>query len=113
MNVSHVHAGVKDLSAALSWLELVWEVSPTFQNERMASVPFGALTIFFDKAAADAPLTIGFDSENCDADFNAVTARGGVALEAPADRPWGVRAAYIQGPGAIRFEIEQLLPSST
>ena len=48
MNVSHVHVGVKDLSTALSWLDRVWEARPTFQNERMASVPFGGFTIFFD-----------------------------------------------------------------
>ena|SRR5215210_2761993 len=110
MNVSHVHVGVKDLSETLSWLDRVWEARPTFQNERMASVPFGGFTIFFDVSSMDTPATIGFDSTNCDADFRAVTSRGAVALEEPADRPWGVRAAYVQGPGALRFELEQMLP---
>ena len=55
-------------------------------------------------------MTVGFDSRNCDADFQRVTSRGGVALEEPTDRPWGVRAAYIQGPGALKFELEQMLP---
>jgi predicted enzyme related to lactoylglutathione lyase len=110
MNVSHVHAGVKDLPGALQWLDRVWNVRPTFQNERMASVPFGSFTVFFDVSATDTPLTLGFDSKDCDADFRAATARGGVALEPPTDRPWGVRAAYIQGPGTLKFEIEQVLP---
>jgi hypothetical protein len=60
-------------------------------------------------SAADTTATIGFDSQNCDEDFRAVVARGGIALERPTDRPWGVRSAYIQGPGALRFEIEQPL----
>jgi hypothetical protein len=71
MNVSHVHVGVKDLSEALRWLDRVWEVRPTFQNERMASVLFGEFTIFLDASPMDAPLTIGFDSNNCDVDFRA------------------------------------------
>lgn len=112
MNISHVHVGVRDLPAALAWLDRVWEVRPTFQNERMASVPFGAFTIFFDVSTIDTPSTIGFDSKNCDADFRAVTSRGAAVLEAPSDRPWGVRAAYVQGPGALRFEIEQVLGPS-
>jgi hypothetical protein len=108
MNISHVHVGVRDLSEALQWLDRVWDVQPTFQNERMASVPFRGFMIFFDKVATDTPVTLGFESKNCDADFRAVMSRGAVALEEPADRPWGVRAAYIQGPGALRFEIEQV-----
>ncbi|HEU4521594.1 MAG TPA: hypothetical protein VFT12_06305 [Thermoanaerobaculia bacterium] len=111
MNISHVHVGIADLPAALLWLDQILEARPTFQNEQMASVAFGSLTIFFDRSATDAPLTIGFDSHDCDADFHAITSRGGVALEEPADRPWGVRAAYIRGPGALKIEIEQVLPT--
>ena len=109
MNISHVHAQVKDLEAAIGWLERVWDIRPTFQNGQMASMPFGALTVIFDAAPADTPLTVGLDSKNCDADFHHATSRGAVALETPADRPWGVRAAYVQGPGAVKFEFEQML----
>ena len=35
--------------------------------------------------------------------------RGAETLEAPEDRAWGVRAAYLRGPGRITFEIEQEL----
>jgi hypothetical protein len=110
MKMSHAHVGVKDLPGALRWLDLVWGARPGFQNERMAAVSFGTFTIFMDASSTDTPLTLGFDSKDCDADFDTVISRGGVALEAPADRPWGVRAAYIQGPGALKFEIEQVLP---
>jgi len=30
-------------------------------------------------------------------------------IEAPQDRPWGARAAYLKGPGGLTVEIEQLL----
>ena len=75
----------------------------------MASLPFGELTIILDASAADTPATVGFDSQNCGEDFRAVRSRGATALEEPKDRPWGVRSAYIQGPGALKFEIEQPL----
>lgn len=110
MKGSHVHLGIKDLPGAIEWLDKVWQVRPTFQNERMASVPFGESTIILDVSASDTPATLGFDSQGCDEDFRAVRARGGVAIEEPTDRPWGVRAAYLKGPGALRFEIEQPLP---
>jgi len=110
MKGSHIHLGVKDLPAALQWLDKVWLLRPTFHNERMASLPFGEVTIILDASAADTTATVGFDSQNCDEDFRAVRSRGGIALEEPKDRPWGVRSAYIQGPGALKFEIEQMLP---
>jgi predicted enzyme related to lactoylglutathione lyase len=109
MKGSHVHLAVKDLPAALRWLDTVWQVRPTYQDERMASLPFGELTIILDAAAADTPATVGFDSQNCDEDFRAVRSRGAVALEEPKDRPWGVRSACVQGPGALKFELEQTL----
>ena len=109
MTGSHVHLGVKDLPGALHWLDQVWQLRPSFQNGRMAIIPVGTLTIVLDAAAADSIATVGFDSQNCDEDFRSVVSRGGIALGAPADRPWGVRSAYIQGPGALTFQIEQPL----
>jgi predicted enzyme related to lactoylglutathione lyase len=107
---SHVHLGVKDLPAAVQWLDKVWQLRPTFQDERMASVRVGQMTIILEASVADTTATIGFASLNCDDDFRAVVSRGGIAIEEPRDRPWGARAAYIQGPGALKFEIEQILP---
>ena len=110
MHGSHVHLAVRDLPAALLWLEKVWQLHPTYQDARMASLPFGTVAIILDAAAADTPATIGFESQNCDEDFGAVVSRGGVPLDQPADRPWGVRSARIQGPGGLTLEIEQPLP---
>jgi predicted enzyme related to lactoylglutathione lyase len=110
MNGTHVHVAVKDLPAALLWLDKVWQLRPTFSDQRMAVLPFGDQSIILDASTTDAAVTVGFESQNCDEDCRAVKSRGGIVLEEPKDRPWGVRAAYIQGPGALKFEIEQPLP---
>ena len=110
MKASHVHLGVVDLKAALKWFDQVWQLRPTFENETMATLPFGAQSLILDAAAADTAATVAFESQNCDEDFRALMSRGAIALEEPSDRPWGVRCAYVRGPGALRFEIEQPLP---
>jgi hypothetical protein len=109
VNGTHIHLAITDLSAALEWVERVWELKPVFQLPQMAILPFGAVHLFLDRADHDSPATIGYDSDNCDRDFAAVVSRGAVARSAPEDKPWGVRAAYVQGPGALIFEIEQAL----
>ena len=109
MTGSHVHLRVTDLRAAVQWLDHVWQVRPTFENDRMASVPFGPIALILDASATDTHATVGYDSDDCDEDFRSVMSRGAIALEPPSDRPWGVRAAYIQGPGALTFQIEQQL----
>ena len=109
MNLNHIHLGVRDLGATLDCLERIWELTPEFQNERMATIIFSAFTLILDAAESDTAAIIGFESDDCDRDFQAVVDRGADALEAPANKPWGVRAAYIKGPGGLKFEIEQPL----
>jgi catechol 2,3-dioxygenase-like lactoylglutathione lyase family enzyme len=106
MTLNHVHLGVRDLPAALEWLQRIWQVRPAFHNEQMATLNFGAFILILDAAAEDSSATIGFESDDCDRDHRTVIARGAVPLEAPANRPWGARAAYLQGPGSLKFEIE-------
>jgi catechol 2,3-dioxygenase-like lactoylglutathione lyase family enzyme len=106
MRLNHIHLGVRDLRAALDWLDRVWQVKSQFENERMATMPFGSFTLILDAADTDSSATIGFESDDCDRDFGAVLARGAVALDAPSNKPWGMRAAYVQGPGNLKFEIE-------
>jgi hypothetical protein len=108
MTLNHVHLSVRDLDLAVKWIKDVWLAEPSFSNERMAVVTFGVFTVIFDKADADTKATLGFESHDCDADYRAAVERGAVAIEAPAGRPWGTRSAYLHGPGAIVFEIEQL-----
>lgn len=106
MRLNHIHVAVQDLTGALDWLDRVWQVKAEFHNERMATFTFNDFILILDSADSDSPATIGFESENCDEDFRAVVERGAVPLEPPSDKPWGVRSAYVQGPGRLKFEIE-------
>jgi predicted enzyme related to lactoylglutathione lyase len=110
VNGSHVHVGVTDLSAAVRWLEAVWDLHPTFRNDQMAVLPFGGVSLIVDAAPTNSAATIAFESADCDEDCDAIERRGGIVLEEPADRAWGVRAAKFRGPGALTFEIEQASP---
>ena len=106
MNFNHIHLSVRDLRTALDWLDRIWQLKPQFQNDRMATIPFGSFTLILDAAETDSSATIGFESDDCDRDYRTVLERGAVAIEPPSNRAWGVRAAYVQGPGRLRFEIE-------
>jgi len=66
--------------------------------------------VILDAAPADSTLTLGFDSEDCDADYRTLTGLARkpsrlhrIALGAPAP------PAYLKGPGALTIEIEQVL----
>jgi hypothetical protein len=89
MRVSHVHCRVRDLQAAAHWFEQVWQVVPVVHNERMAWFGFGEFGVILDAAPTDKVVTLGFDSDDCNADYQTVTGRGAETIEAPQDRPWG------------------------
>ena len=112
MKISHVHCRVRDLPAAARWFHQVLQVNSVFNNERMVWLGFGDFGVILDAAPADSALTIGFDSDDCDADFRTLTGRGAETMEAPQDRPWGTRSAYLKGPGALTIELEQLLKTA-
>jgi hypothetical protein len=106
---THVHLAVSDLRGAIEWFETVWLIRPTLALPHLAIFPFGTMSLILDASEHDSAATLGFESKNCDADFVAVVARGAVSIEGPADRPWGVRSAYVRGPGGLKLEIEQPL----
>ena len=106
MTLNHVHLQVRDLKAAIDWLETIWQVHPGFRNERMATFSFDSFILIFDAASDDAPATVGFESDDCDRDFRPLVERGAIVLEPPTNKDWGVRTAYFKGPGALKFEIE-------
>jgi predicted enzyme related to lactoylglutathione lyase len=108
MKVSHVHCRVRDLSAAARWFQQIWQITPVYNDERMVWLPFGDFGVILDAASDDSVMTLSFDSEDCDADYRTVASRGAETVEAPKDRPWGARAAYLKGPGAMTVEIEQV-----
>jgi uncharacterized glyoxalase superfamily protein PhnB len=109
MRLNHIHVSLRDLGSAIDWLDRVWQIKAEFQNERLATFSFNDFILILDAGVTDSPATIGFESDDCDRDFRAVVERGAVCVEPPSDRPWGVRCAYIQGPGLLKFEIEQPL----
>jgi catechol 2,3-dioxygenase-like lactoylglutathione lyase family enzyme len=106
MNINHIHLSVRDLRIALDWLDRIWQLKPQFRNDRMATIPFGSFTLILDAAETDSCATIGFESDDCDRDYRSAIERGAVPIEPPSNKAWGVRAAYVQGPGGLRFEIE-------
>jgi uncharacterized glyoxalase superfamily protein PhnB len=111
VTISHVHCRMRNLSAAVEWFSTKCGVAPTFDDERTAVLSFGSFTLILDAAADDSVATIGFDSTDCDADFAVLTSRGARMIEPPEDRPYGARVAYLQGPGSLTVELEQMLPA--
>jgi predicted enzyme related to lactoylglutathione lyase len=109
MEANHFHVLVGDLAGALTWFARVWAAQPTYQEERMAVLPFGPILLVLDQGEEETVTTIGFETADCDADFRTVVARGAKVIEKPADRSWGVRVAYLKGPGRITLELEQEL----
>jgi predicted enzyme related to lactoylglutathione lyase len=109
VQINHFHIYVRDLPAAIDWFQRVCEARMTYRGERMASLALGPMQVLLDEDAQDAKVTIGFSSEDCDADFRTAVDRGAEVAEPPTDRPWGVRAAYLRGPGAVTVELEQPL----
>jgi uncharacterized glyoxalase superfamily protein PhnB len=107
MKLGHFHAGVRSLNDAIAWFEQVLQLSPSFAQENMASYSLGGITLIIDAAAHDSELTLGFESSNCDSDYERLIARGAQGTSPPTDYPWGVRAAYLRGPGGISIELEQ------
>ena len=109
MQLGHLHINFQDLPGAIRWMEQVLEKKPAYQNANMAVFPLGSMSFIFDQSEEDSAVTIAFDSQNCDQDFSQLVGRQAKAIEKPADQPWGVRVAYLQGPGKTTIEIEQPL----
>lgn len=108
MKFSHLHVSVRDLSAAVHWFESVAQLKKSFDNGRMAVLVLApTVNLVLDTAEHDAAVTLAWESADCDGDFAALSERGAVVISAPEDLTWGVRAAYLQGPGAITIELEQ------
>lgn len=112
MKYSHVHFKVENLIEAVRWFESAWELRPSFRNEKMAVIPVGELSFILDAADENSRATIAFTSDDCERDFRRATERGAEVISPPAQTPWGVIAAYLQGPGELTVEIEQPLPQA-
>jgi len=102
MHLNHIHLRVRDLEAAVAWFEKVFQISPGFQNEQMATFCFDSMTLIFDAAKDDVSATVGFESDDCDRDFRTVVQRGAIALELPTNKQWGCQDRVLQGAGRIK-----------
>jgi predicted enzyme related to lactoylglutathione lyase len=109
MDLGHLHIGFRDLSGSVKWMKQILGKERAYQNQDMAVFSFGNTSLIFDKSDKDSTITIAFNSNDCDADFDQAKGRGAVIVETPTDQPWGVRAGYIKGPGDTTIEIEQPL----
>lgn len=112
MEGNHFHVFVRDLASALAWFARVWSVEPTYRSESMAILRFGPILVVFDEGDEETLATLGYATADCDADFRTVVDRGAQVLEKPTDRNWGVRAAYLVGPGRMTLELEQDLSTT-
>jgi uncharacterized glyoxalase superfamily protein PhnB len=113
MEGNHFHVFVRDLAAALEWFVRVWAAEPTYRGEDMAVLQFGPILLILDQDEEETVTTIGYATADCDADFRTMVGRGAQGIEEPTDRSWGVRVAYLKGPGRITVELEQELPDTT
>ncbi len=113
MKFSHLHVSVRDLPSAIRWFADVARLKATYENGRMASFSLGGdFGLILDAAAADSTATLAWETADCDADFARFVARGAGVEAAPEDLAWGVRAAYLRGPGGLVIELEQPLAPS-
>ncbi|OLB32105.1 MAG: hypothetical protein DMG42_02020 [Acidobacteria bacterium] len=101
----------------------VWKLKPAIENsscDRKVDRSYRRIPFLYVRRLVenhtellDSVVTIGFDSKDCDADYRMITSRGAEPIEAPQDRPWDARTAYVKGPGGLTVEIEQLLSDTS
>lgn len=109
MEASHFHVGVRDMDQAILAFANLWDMTPRYKSETMAAFSFGSVGLLIDKTEEDIAVTLAFDSSDCRSDFERLVAKGARVLQPPEEKPWGVCAAYLVGPGKITVEIEQVL----
>ena len=110
--IDRLRLNVRDLPAALSWLDRVLGWKPSYRGESRALVSAGGVKLELDAADADSAVTLAVASEDADADYRRLLERGAVSIEAPSDRPSGFREAYLRGPGALTLELDGPLSQS-
>src|SRR5690348_4658017 len=107
MELTHLHVGFKDFAAASSWFTDTLGNAPLFFNDKLAYHRCGGVIVVLERAAIDVPVTLAFKSVDVDRDVAALQEKGAVALQGPVDQKWGVRSAYLRGPGGLVVELEQ------
>lgn len=109
MKVSHIHLSFTDLKNAIGWMKKHLNKEPGYQNEGMAVFSFENIEYVFDQGESNTGVTIALASNNCECDFKNLSKHGAEVIEQPMAQPWGVKTAYLKGPGEVVFEIEEAL----
>jgi uncharacterized glyoxalase superfamily protein PhnB len=109
MRLGHLHIGVQDLPSAIGWMNQILNQKPSFQNPKMASFDLDNISLIFDQSDKNAEMILALKALDCSQLLDDLRERGAVVMEEPQDQPWGVRTAYIQGPGNLTIELEQAL----
>ena len=109
MRIVHIHVYVADRPGAVEWLQTVWDSRPEAEDHEMSLFVFGDTRLVMNDSELDVLSTVAFSSADCDEDFARVVAAGAVPIHEPENKPWGVRTAFVQGPGRLIFEFEQSL----
>jgi len=107
MQLTHLHVGVRDLPRAKRWFQDILTCEPSLATPKLASFALGAVAVVLEAADDDLPITLAITAQSCDATHAELVRRGATSMTAPSDKPWGVRSAYLQGPGRITLEIEE------
>ena len=58
-----------------------------FETTKWRPFPFNSMTLILDAATDDVSATVGFESDDCDRDFETVVARDAIAVEPPTSKP--------------------------
>lgn len=109
MKLGHLHIGFKDLNGAVRWMKTTIGKDVSYENTNMAVFAFGDTSLIFDQSDEDTPITIAFESDDCEKDFKTFIKKGATEVESPKEQSWGVKTAYVKGPGKTTVEIEQVL----
>lgn len=104
--LDRVRVPVRDLPAAADWFEKVLGWTPSYRDARRAVFAAPGFKVELGAAAEDGRAALVLSGADADADYARLVGRGAAALEAPRDRPSGVRAADVRGPGALVISIE-------
>lgn len=107
MELSHLHVGFRDHKAASAWFTRVAGNAPAFANEKLAYHNFGGVTVVLEQAEVDTAVTLAFKGQPVDLAFAELKAKGADVIQAPIDQKWGVRSAYLKGPGGVVVELEE------
>jgi hypothetical protein len=106
-----IQGDVHDPAAAARWFAGILKVQPHIDDDGVR-VELGGFHVALRGSSTETVSTLGLNGRDCDADYAEVVQRGAEPISPPAGRPWGIRAAYVKGPGALVVEFAWLLGST-